>query len=417
MELVDMLQIQELYKIMINKAKMFQGMEVTFLTNSDCNLACKYCYEVNKKKQILDLDTAKKFIDHILIQDPLGVLDDSSQKVLKRGIILDFVGGDALMHPELLDEILTYFIHQATLKKHSYAKRWRISISTNGTLFNNIKVRNFIKKYNRNLSIGISFDGTPELHNLNRVFLDGKGSFESIMENWEWFKQIRGKDALVTKATLSKESIPYIYDSLRFLHEKLGLIEISQNFVFEDMQLTQKDLLLLDQQLEKCVDYVFEHREDLYWSMIDRYQFAEAKSYSDQLKTEETLVACGSGLMPALSIEGYIFPCFRFLPISMNSNRDIYYAGNVKEGIDKEKFAFIRSLTKDKISPDKCKECDIESACKWCIAGCYSETGKFERQTYICECIKLQCKWAKIYWEKYDATLQNNKEANDDSRI
>lgn len=35
--------------------------------------------------------------------------------VLKQGLILDFIGGDSLIHPELLDNILEYYIFYSTL--------------------------------------------------------------------------------------------------------------------------------------------------------------------------------------------------------------------------------------------------------------------------------------------------------------
>jgi hypothetical protein len=54
------------------------------------------------------------------------------------------------------------------------------------------------------------------------------------------------------------------------------------------------------------VDYVLDHRHELFWSMIDLAFLSNDKHYTD--------VICGSGSMPALSIDGNIYPCFRWLP-------------------------------------------------------------------------------------------------------
>ena len=51
---------------------------------------------------------------------------------------------------------------------------------------------------------------------------------------------------------------------------------------------------------------------------------------------------------------------------------------------------------------EKCKVCIYESACPYCIGGCYSEFGEFRRTTYICEVIKILCEYAKKYWREYD---------------
>ena len=47
----------------------FQGFNITFNTGEACNLACKYCYEVNKKQTKLPLEYAQKFIDLILSEE------------------------------------------------------------------------------------------------------------------------------------------------------------------------------------------------------------------------------------------------------------------------------------------------------------------------------------------------------------
>ena len=78
--------------------------------------------------------------------------------------------------------------------------------------------------------------------------------------------------------------------------------------------------------------------------------------------------------------------------------------GDVDSGFSrKENFEKIRACTRDIISPEKCKECEIESTCSWCIGGAFAEEGKLYRQTNICETHKLAVKWAREYWKRYRA--------------
>ena len=84
-----------------------------------------------------------------------------------------------------------------------------------------------------------------------------------ILRWWPWFRENFPEDSLFTKATLSRESIPYMTESLSFMHEELGLKYIHQNFIMEDSHLTPADLELFREQMEKCSDYVFEHRDNL----------------------------------------------------------------------------------------------------------------------------------------------------------
>jgi uncharacterized protein len=293
------------------------------------------------------------------------------------------------MRPQLCDDIISYFIFESMVRNHKWSTQWRISISTNGTLFDNPGVREFLLKYHKTLALGVSVDGCPTIHNANR-----SNSMGTILKNWDWYSWYAGTYK-TTKSTLNRESIPYLFESLKFLHEELDLHYISQNFIFEPLKETAEDLAEFDRQMEMCVSYVLEHHHDLYWSMIDKH----FNAYGCMVHPDDSW--CGSGAMPALSTNGKIYGCFRFLPhTSMGTDRD-YHIGDVWNGLDhKERFAEIRNQTRRKISPTKCFSCSSESSCAWCVAGAYMETGKFYRQTNICSVQQIQTKWTRIYHER-----------------
>jgi len=388
---------------MIDRNKQYEGMTITFNTTEDCNLACKYCYEVDKKPHHLSLDYAKKFIDIILDDpDPIGVMGTKDEWIIDNGLILDFIGGDALINPQLIREILYYFMWTANLKDHRWANRWKASISTNGTLFDRKDVRDFMEEFGSNLSVGVSIDGCKEIHDLYRVFPNGEGSLKEIEKQWsfyiDWCNKFHYKP--VTKATLSKESIPYLSKSLKYLHEDLGLQHINMNFIMEETGIINDDLIILDSELEKCFKYVLEHKNDLYWSFFDN-NMAIGLPMDEESKCENR---CGGGAMPALSINGYIYPCFRYLPHTTKfEDKKINSIGNIWNGItSKDPLACARNATRWNISDKECRECEIESSCAYCIAGCFAEFSEYKRTKYICEVNKIQSKWAKLYWEKLE---------------
>jgi len=157
------------------------------------------------------------------------------------------------------------------------------------------------------------------------------------------------------------------------------------------MELNEFDLAELDYQLSLCTEYCVKHKDDLYWGMLAD-NFANAKPYSE---SDPNKSWCGSGSMPALAVDGKIYPCFRWLPHTQKAETNMS-VGDCENGLcRKENFLKVRDACRGKITPEKCKSCEIESACSWCIAGCYAEYGEFKRQTHICEVIKLQVKWAK----------------------
>lgn len=397
---------------MIEAMRLFEGLQVTINTTEDCNLRCSYCYEINKKKKNINFDTVKKFIDILCTEkDPVNIYSQTKKnswvsKLYQRGINLDFIGGDPLMNIDIFDNALSYWVYKVnttdTVNCKNWRKNWRASASTNGTLFKYPEVRRFCEKWSDNLSLGISIDGCPEIHDKNRIYPGGRGTMNDILEYWDWYKNTFKSSPIATKATCNKDSIPYLLKSLKYMHETLGINQIFQNFIMEDMSLTKEDLDELRHQMDLCTAYVFEHRDDLYWSMIDRKTFAD--HHLSRGEDWELSGHCGSGRMPALSIDGLVYPCFRWLPHTQKQS-GLFSVGNVSQGLtNKENFdkvsegAYRCNCTKDEM----CKTCEYESACAYCIGGCYAEFDSFKRTTHICDVTKIQCEAAKKYWKKIE---------------
>ena len=372
----------------------FEGLNCTINTTEDCNLRCKYCYEVNKRPKSIDFEKCKKFIDLLTDGDKIDKALRPDETVESQNLILDFIGGDSLIDPILLDKILSYFNYKNNLRE--VPRNWRCSISSNGTLFSRPEVRAFCEKWKHNLCIGVSIDGCPEIHDANRIFPDGSPSMPEILKNWDWYKRTFPVEALGTKATCSRNSIPYLYDSLKFMHETLGMKYIHQNFIMEDMHITDDDLVLLDEQLEKCCYYVLEHKDDIYWSMLGDTYVPELCD-SDMSKS-----MCGSGRMIALGIDGNYYPCFRWLSHTRGEDEPPMITGNIDEGISHPEVHLMVSEGAKRINctkDPKCLECEFEPCCRYCIGGCYGEFREFKRTTYICEVTKIICKWAKKHRE------------------
>lgn len=388
---------------MIENFKEFEGVNCTLITTEQCNLRCKYCYENHKNPSKLKLQDALDFVHYMIFDADLEKLAslDEFMKRHTRAIIFDFIGGDALVDPEFLDQVCKYIASNMPRAQAigRYPFGWRLSLSSNGTLFERKDVRDFCEKWKDNLSLGVSLDGCPELHDLNRVFVDGTGSMDTIRKWWPWYQKNFPLMARTTKATFSRNSIPYLYDSVKFLHEELGIKYIECNFIMENTYATDKDFEELERQLSRIVDYELDHCDELF------VRFFENKpgKYEDERK-DKNRSWCGSGCMPCLSTNGKIYPCFRWAPLSQNGE-DVMCIGDAKRGITDEGYEIMKSIVdrsrRNKISTKECLECPYEFACSYCIAGCYNEFHEFKRTTYICNYTKIIAKYSEIYWNKY----------------
>ena len=449
---------------MLQKFKQFEGLSVTIHTNSNCTCKCSYCYELNKaasktedekfwnttkhkdevrnydfitnicpnsNNTIIDISKAKLFIDNIL---NFPETDFFEEFVLnKDALIIDFIGGDSLQYPELVDEILSYLTQQLIKLNHRWLYNWRASLSSNGVSLLNPKARQICEKWKDQLSLGMSIDGCSELHDLNRwCFADNadgshRGSWQYIKEVWPWYKKHFPFDSERTKWTLAPNSYKYMVESMKFLHEELGMSYLMFNRVMEDaIQDTSEQLWELIQQFEKAVVYLAEHHLDLYCSPFD-HNNTKNRTKDDLLKDDPNFSRCGFGKMPTLSLDGNVYPCFRMVPGSNHIKDSAKYA----QGMYNDLLSNEETLRKLNINsravnmkyPEKCETCKIFSTCPHCAADCVNEDSLLTKTTSVCNFTRLEVYYARKYWKtikalypslykKYDITWNN--EENDE---
>ena len=379
---------------MIRCPEPYRGQVFTVIVTNDCNLRCRYCYETDKGcRGTVSLKDVDAFAS-MLISGVFDIGMDSYE--------IDLLGGDALMHPDLCGKIIDTFLKRMVLEDFEGRNRVKFSICSNGTLFSRKDVRDFLLRYRPLLSLGVSIDGSPRLHDLNRVYKDGRGSMAEILMWWPWFRENFPEDSLFTKATLSRESIPYMHESLSFMHEELGLKYIHQNFIMEDSHLAPADIELFSDQMEKCSDYVFEHRDDLYWSMLDRV-YTKRKKPGEKIPD---IPRCGSGVMPTMDIDGKLYACPRWCPFAIGKNT--ISIGDVRTGdYFPEKARLIADGSKRSAITwhEHCMECEYEEQCAFCPAGCYGEYGELKRTMHICPVTRIQSEAAAVYWRRIDENV------------
>lgn len=137
----------------------------------DCNFRCKYCIyseEINHKqrhhsKKRMSWDTAKAAIDFYGEHS----IDSSLWHI-------GFYGGEPLLEFELLKQCVEYA--ESELK----GKPLLFGITTNASLLK-APVVEYLEEHN--VEVLISLDGSRETHDRNRVFSNGKGTYEVIRSN------------------------------------------------------------------------------------------------------------------------------------------------------------------------------------------------------------------------------------------
>jgi uncharacterized protein len=136
--------------------------------NLDCNLACPYCYEGHfRGKSYMSEATADLLVETIL-NGPIAA---------GREVLLDFYGGEALLSVPLIRRIAAPLRAAADRNGTPFS----FSLVTNGTLLTRAVVEELLPLGLEDAKVTI--DGPPDIHNQQRPFVSGKGSFDLILKN------------------------------------------------------------------------------------------------------------------------------------------------------------------------------------------------------------------------------------------
>ena len=184
---------------------------VTFQVTDDCCMACTYCYQHHKQHNVMSFETAKEIIDFLLDENNTYINPTNSP-----GIIIDFIGGEPLMAIDLIQQIADYFTKRLIELNHPWLFKHRFSMCSNGLLYFEPAVQEFISKYNHRLSFSISIDGDKQLHDSCRVDLEGAGTYDRAMAAVEHYTSTY-KQKIGSKMTIAPGNVAFVARAVKDL--------------------------------------------------------------------------------------------------------------------------------------------------------------------------------------------------------
>jgi len=269
---------------------------------SACNFGCRYCDADIYSNQRMSIDTVSNTI----------------KKALDYADYIDFVwhGGEPLL-------MGIHFYEEVVELQKKFRRENQViinSIATNGTLISQEWV-DFFKA--NDFQVGVSLDGPPEVHNANRIFKSGQGSFEQMMRGIRLLKE-NGVEFGVL-AVITKETVR--------LGAKRFLDFFIENGIFNIGILPQKPALNMGRtdalprdEFEKFVIELFD-----YWYSLDdpRIEIRELDAILDRIFGAESKICIFGGdcrgKILAIAPNGDVYPCDEFM------FDDRYKLGNVRE--------------------------------------------------------------------------------------
>lgn len=156
-------------------------VQLVIVLTENCNLRCSYCYfsdaytlSRNRTERTMSVEMGKKALDVFFANAAPKIAANPMRK-----LAITFYGGEPLMAQRTLRELTDY-------ARRNSPTELILALTTNGTMLRGDIVDFLVEN---NFYVLVSLDGGREDHDRNRVFPNGQGSFDRIVENVRAFRE------------------------------------------------------------------------------------------------------------------------------------------------------------------------------------------------------------------------------------
>lgn len=350
-------------------------------TTQNCNLRCKYCIYSESKNvaqrshsaKSMSWETAKHAIDFLWERS----VDNDS-------VSIGFYGGEPLLKFDLIKDVVAYS------KTRLAGKDVRYHITSNGTLLTD-EITGYLQKNNINLMISI--DGPQEIHDKNRVFAGGGGTYETVMQNIERLKQIAPEYFKTIRFSMVIDPTND-FDCINSI--SLGADTITRENLMPslvDKEFDDEVVIASEEYLQKYEYHAFL----AYLSYINRYPKEKVSPISYQslinkmgkaIKMQDSpilqpMASPGGPCIPGqlrlfCNITGDLFPCER-----VSEKSPAMRIGNLDEGFYVDKA--LQLLNIGQLGQEKCKNCWSFRYCTVCAKKAdNNELALSEKRKFSC---------------------------------
>lgn len=362
----------DVYDHLYKAAKGFKNMilEVT----DACNLRCKYCvysdHYFNTRShgdQLMSFDVAKKAVDDYMNNVQFIKKIDAAMVPA-----ITFYGGEPLLNLNLIEQVVEY------IKEEYPDEGCQFGTTTNGTLLNDCAIKFLCEN---DFLIMLSLDGDKANHDRNRVFKNGRGTYDVVMNNYRRLKQLYPDIEIDISACFD-----YATD--------LNLM----NDAFSENQMNIGNLAKIDMENTNYYDSFTENDKIRFAKGCDLLKqrvfnaIRDGKSKNDLGPVDKQFYQLYDALTSNTIMGGRKVSCIPGEKIFVDLHGDYYVCekvdrrfkiGDIHSGLDLDRIAYMVSKFNE-AKNKKCKSCAIEYVCDMCFLNCHSDD-KVEFSAKTCE--------------------------------
>jgi uncharacterized protein len=353
----DEVNEQDVYKLMYEQSKYNTvSTALHVITTYSCNLGCIYCYEGKGELE-------HKSMDEKTTRCAIQFIKDMAENNSSKSLSIELFGGEPLLNMPM--NLLVAKELQHWCEENN--KYFSINAITNGTLSTEKNVEDLAQYH---CSFLVTVDGTREIHDQRRVYKDGKGTFDDIMEGLHRVRDANlGIMIRINVDEVNKDHIVPLYELLR--DEDLNKVTISIKPVFNTSP--------------ACLSYGY-CMPDVQALQIINDLYSEARKMNFRTEEHEKPSpqgACSAQRVSYFTIDPYLrlFKCAILPPYEKNS------VGTVDPESFRPMFnnAHIDFMSRDPLNLEECCTCQLMPVCR---GGCPVEVYETQGTTHGSVCRK-----------------------------
>lgn len=334
----------------------------------ECPLNCKYCF--SKKIQSPQKEMTQEMADKVL----KFVFD----KFDSRADVFEFYftsGGEPLANfPIIKDLYRKVKMHE----KDSY-KKVRVGLTTNSVLLND-DIYTYLDK--EKIAVALSIDGNKEQHDANRVFYNGRGTYDLVLAALNKLKSSRNPyiNNPLGLAVLTDKTDDYIAVVKNLVDAGFNTIALKPVKNCDGPDVDLEYLFMVKKRYGQLIEFLTEELLNNRWKYV--MPLLNTNDFMGQLLTrilqrKKVIYRCDAGKSRySILPNGEIYPCDYF------STSPETKLGTVEEGIDEEKNKYWQG--NHCLNQSECGECWARYICGGtCYYMSYINNGRPD--TFECE--------------------------------
>jgi len=354
----------------------------------DCDLRCAYCFastgHFGGRRVRMSRKTAHAALDFL-------IRESGPRQMLE----VDFFGGEPLLNTEVMCDAVAY---GRQLEKE-YNKKIHFTFTTNVVSLND-EITAWAK--NNNISVILSHDGRPSIHDSRRIFPDGSGSYHIVSEHID--NHIKnGNGDYYVRGTYCADNLDFVTDIEHWLERGWRKMSMEPVVVKSGKsKLLPEHLPVLQEQYAKLARLYRKYR-----AQGDPFEFFHFNLELEHAPClPKRLTGCGAGYEYfVVTPDDELYPCHQFV------GRKEFLMGSLKDGILRHDLQeqFRQAYVYNK---PKCAACWARF---YCSGGCHANAHLINGDIYQpyemgCELMKIRLECAiALACEKLSESANSNK--------